>query len=71
MTRLRGHPDNFAGLIDWPMYGPRDERIADMVDALAATGMRLAAIEDVIREALEAKIQEIGAEMPPPPAYLS
>lgn len=52
------------------MYGPRDERIADMVDALAATGRRLAAIEDVIREALEAKIKEVDAEMTPPPAYL-
>ena len=47
------HPDNFSGLLDWPIYGPRDPEIAHLVDALAAEGMRLEEIELVIKRALQ------------------
>jgi hypothetical protein len=50
------HPDFFDGLMDWPVYGPRDSRIADRVEELAALGQRLVEIEDVILAALDARL---------------
>lgn len=48
------HSDFFDGLMDWPVYGPRDSRIADRVEELAALGLRLVEIEEVILAALDA-----------------
>lgn len=53
------HPDFFNGLMDWPVYGPRDSRIADRVEDLAALGLRLVEIEDVILAALDARLIEV------------
>jgi hypothetical protein len=46
------HPDQYDGLLKWPMYGPRDSEIADLVDKLAAQGLRLSEIEAAIKQAL-------------------
>jgi hypothetical protein len=46
------HPDQYDGLFKWPMYGPRDPEIADLVDNLAAQGLRLSEIEAAIKQAL-------------------
>lgn len=59
------HPDFASGLMDWPVYGPRDGRIADRVEELAALGLRLAEIEDVIPVALDARLIEIRKSSPP------
>lgn len=58
------HPDFFNGMMDWPVYGPRDSRIVDRVEELAALGQRLVEIEDVILAAPRRKAgrgQEIDA----------
>jgi hypothetical protein len=57
------HPDFFEGLMDWPVYGPRDSRIADRVEELAAMGQRLVEIEDVILAALDARL--VAVRNPP------
>lgn len=54
------HPDNFAGLIDWPTYGPRDPEIARLVDALAEEGLRLEEIELVMKQALLDRLSKIS-----------
>ncbi|HYG25282.1 MAG TPA: hypothetical protein VD906_00080 [Caulobacteraceae bacterium] len=58
------HPDAFNGLVDWPEDGPRDPEIA-LVGALASSGMRLAEIEEIIKEALEARLSQLGSRIPP------
>ncbi len=45
--------------MDWPTFGPRDPEIADLVDALAASGMRLPQIEALITAALQQRLGEI------------
>lgn len=60
------HPDFSNGLMDWPVYGPRDSRIADRVEALAALGLRLAEIEAVILAALDARLVEVRKPTPSP-----
>ena len=58
------HPDFSNGLMDWPVYGPRDSRIADRVEELAVLGLRLAEIENVILAALDAKLIEVRRTTP-------
>lgn len=58
------HPDFFDGLMDWPVYGPRDSRIADRVEELAAPGLRLAEIEAAILAALDARLIEVRKPSP-------
>ena len=53
------HPDFASGLMDWPVYGPRDSRIVDRVEELAALGLRLVEIEEVILAALDARLVEV------------
>ena len=53
------HPDFANGLMDWPVYGPRDSRMADRVEELAALGLRLAKIETVLLAALDARLIEV------------
>lgn len=53
------HPDFYEGLMDWPLYGPRDSEIADLVLALAGHGVRLADIEAVIKQHLQAWLDAI------------
>ncbi len=54
-----GHPD-IQALHDWPMYGPKDPRIADLVRELALDhGLRLEEIETIIEAALRAKLQQL------------
>lgn len=54
----RTHPDTHE-LHDWPMYGPRDTAIADLVDRLAYDhGLRVREIEEVILRALQDRLAE-------------
>ena len=54
----RSHPDSHA-IDDWHLYGPRDSRIADLVDNLVIHQcMRLADVEKLIVETLERKMDE-------------
>lgn len=60
------HPDNFAGLLDWPTYGPRDPEIARLVEEMAAEGMRLEEIELVIKQALWDRLAKLQARRAEP-----
>ncbi|WP_036288272.1 hypothetical protein [Methylosinus sp. PW1] len=55
------HPDFYNGLLDWPLYGPKDGEIADLVLELADKGLRLAEIECRIKQNLRAWLDEIEA----------
>ena len=53
----RTHPDSHE-LDDWPMYGPKDPEIANLVDRLAYDhGLRVYAIEQVILRALRDRVR--------------
>lgn len=49
----RVHPDDAHHLGDWWIYGPRDNRIPELVEALAQSGLRLDAIEEKIVDCLQ------------------
>ena len=52
------HPDQHE-LYDWPMYGPKNPEIANMVERLAYDhGMRVRDIEEVILLALRGRLRE-------------
>lgn len=52
------HPDQHE-LHDWPMYGPKNPEIANMVERLAYDhGMRVRDIEEVILLALQGRLRE-------------
>lgn len=52
----RLHPDSHE-LHDWPIYGPKDPEIANLVDALAYDhGLRVREIEEVILQALRDRV---------------
>lgn len=52
----RTHPDSHD-LHDWPLHGPRDPEIADLVDRLAYDhALRLCEIEGIIRDALSERL---------------
>lgn len=56
MMRGREHPD-LHELHDWPMYGPKDPRIAELVEELAFShNLRVQEIEAVIVEGLKARV---------------
>lgn len=56
------HTDVHA-LHDWPMYGPKDPRIADLVRELAlGHSLRVQEIETIIEAALLAKLQQLQLE---------
>ncbi|TRL32801.1 hypothetical protein FM996_11740 [Methylosinus sporium] len=55
------HPDFYDGLLDWPLYGPKDGEIADLVLELADKGLRLAEIECRIKQNLRAWLDDIEA----------
>lgn len=55
------HPDTFSGLLDWPIYGPRDPEIARLVEALAKEGLCLEEIELVIKQALLDRLSKISS----------
>lgn len=56
--RPRTHPDSHE-LHDWPIYGPRDPEIANLVDRLAYDhGLRVHEIEEVILRALQSRLSE-------------
>ncbi|RWR04394.1 hypothetical protein [Paenirhodobacter populi] len=56
---LTDHPDMHE-LHDWPIYGPKDARIADLVWKLALEhGLRVKEIEAVIEAALTAQLQQM------------
>ena len=44
------HPDFYDGLLDWPLHGPKDGEIVDLVLELADKGLRLAEIECRIKQ---------------------
>ncbi|KAA0914894.1 hypothetical protein FLO80_11005 [Aquicoccus porphyridii] len=53
----RTHPDSHE-LHDWPIYGPRDPEIANLVDRLAyGHGLRVREIEIVILRALRDRVK--------------
>lgn len=52
------HPDSHI-LNDWPIYGPKDVRIADLVWELAyGHGLRVAEIEGYLIQALEDRLNQ-------------
>lgn len=58
-TRM-SHPDDFTGLMNWPLYGPRDPEIERLVSQLAqGEGLRLVEIEDLIKDALRQRLATI------------
>lgn len=55
---MPAHPDSHE-LDDWPIHGPKDPKIADLVDRLAYDhGLRVCEIEDVILQALTKRLSE-------------
>ena len=54
----RMHPDSHE-LHDWPMYGPKNSEIANLVDSLAYDhGLRVREIEAVILQALQSRLAD-------------
>lgn len=53
------HPDDVHLLHDWAIYGPRNEEIAKLVEALAEKGIRVDAIEAQIEAFLRDKLREL------------
>ncbi|MGO4574120.1 hypothetical protein [Microvirga sp. 2TAF3] len=53
------HPDDVHLLHDWAMYGPRNEEIAKLVEALAKRGIRVETIEAQIEAFLREKLREL------------
>lgn len=54
----RHHPDS-RELHDWPIYGPQDGRIADLVWSLAHDrGMRVSEIEAILLKALQSELDK-------------
>lgn len=52
----RNHPDSYE-LRDWPLYGPKDPEIANLVDRLAYDhGLRVRDIEAIILQALHERL---------------
>jgi hypothetical protein len=61
--RPRTHPDSHE-LHDWPIYGPKDPEIANLVDRLAYDhGLRVHDIEKVILRALQSRLSEEEGEV--------
>ncbi len=50
------HPDDVNAVRDWLLFGPRNDEIPRLVDALAETGMRLDEIESLIEATLREKL---------------
>lgn len=56
--RPKTHPDSHH-LHDWPIHGPQDPEIANLVDRLAYDhGLRVREIEIIILEALRGRLSE-------------
>jgi hypothetical protein len=56
---MKPHPDEYNGLLDWELYGPKDPEITQLVYQLAyGKQFRLAEIESVIKEALRQRMAE-------------
>jgi hypothetical protein len=52
----KNHPDSHE-LHDWPIYGPKDPEIANLVDQLAYVhGLRVCEIETIILRALNERL---------------
>jgi len=52
----QNHPDSHE-LRDWPLYGPKDPEIANLVDRLAYDhGLRVREIESIILRALRERL---------------
>jgi hypothetical protein len=49
------------GLLDWPLSGPKDGEIADLILKLADKGLRLAEIQCRIKQNLRAWLDDIEA----------
>lgn len=56
------HPDDHHLLHDWVIYGPKNEEIGNLVEALAKHGLRVEAIEDEIAAFLRAKLLELDTQ---------
>jgi hypothetical protein len=53
------HPDSHE-LNDWQLYGPKTIRIFELVVRLAQDhGMRVSAVEQIIEEALQHKLNQL------------
>jgi hypothetical protein len=55
------HPDDRHLLTDSPIYGPRNGAIADLVEALAEKGLRVAQTERMIEAYLRLRLAELDA----------
>jgi hypothetical protein len=58
------HPDDHHLLHDWVIYGPKNEEIGNLVEALAKRGLRVEAIEDAIAAFLRERLRNL--DMPQP-----
>ncbi|AUM73770.1 hypothetical protein [Paracoccus jeotgali] len=57
---IRAHPDSHE-LHDWPMYGPKNPEIANLVEELAYEhGLRVWEIEHIILRALQDRLVTEG-----------
>lgn len=62
MMERRMHPDSHE-LHDWPIYGPKDPEIANLVDVLAYDhGLRVREVEEVILRALRDRVSAEEAQ---------
>lgn len=58
------HPDKHE-LDDWPLHGPKDAEIPNLVDRLAyGHGLRVREIEDIILRALKTRLAKEKAKIP-------
>lgn len=58
--KRKPHPDSHE-LDDWPLHGPKNPEIANLVERLAYDhGLRLHEIEDLILQALAKRLSEEG-----------
>lgn len=53
------HADDVHLLHDWVIYGPRNEEIAKVVEALAEKGLRVEAIEAQIAAFLREELRKL------------
>lgn len=63
MNDYNSHPDDHNRLNDWPVFGPRDPEISILVERLAREkNLRLAEIEDTIKNALRNRLLELDEQ---------
>lgn len=55
---MHHHPDDYEGLLDWELYGPKDPEITQLIYQLAyGKNLRLVEIEDLIKSTLRRRLK--------------